>query len=201
MGDWAYWSYTWPPGHGLVYEPLVLCIEGNILSKPNYIYNPIGGRGGGCKLRAYRLIKHNVTVCEPYLTMITNPKTCSALAKFQLSDHKLQLVCTVLCCTCTVMFPSRRRDLGPWEQLNLPMKSFCWGQGPFWLWPVMNIILYRPSHNWLVQLSSDSEQTISKVFDTIGRQYGLAKCFVTCPIANLKQLQQARFTLKSPIGW
>ena len=39
----------------------------------------------------YRLIKHNVTVCEPYLTMITNPKTRSALTKFRLSDHKLHI--------------------------------------------------------------------------------------------------------------
>ena len=47
--------------------------------------------GGVSKLRAYRLIKHNVTVCEPYLTMITNPKTRSALTKFWLSDHKLHI--------------------------------------------------------------------------------------------------------------
>ena len=46
---------------------------------------------GGSKLRAYRLIKHNVTVCEPYPTMITKPKTRSALTKFRLSDHKLHI--------------------------------------------------------------------------------------------------------------
>ena len=36
----------------------------------------------GSKLRAYRLIKHDFTVCEPYLTMITNPKIRSALTNF-----------------------------------------------------------------------------------------------------------------------
>ena len=46
---------------------------------------------GGSKLRAYRLIKHDVTVCEPYLTLITNPKARSALTKFGLSDHKLHI--------------------------------------------------------------------------------------------------------------
>ena len=46
---------------------------------------------GGSKLRAYRLIKHDVTVCEPYLALITNPKARSALTKFRLSDHKLHI--------------------------------------------------------------------------------------------------------------
>ena len=30
-------------------------------------------------------------MCEPYLTLITNPKIRSALTKFQLSDHKLHI--------------------------------------------------------------------------------------------------------------
>ena len=46
---------------------------------------------GGSKLRTYKLIKHDVTVCEPYLTLITNPKIRNALTKFRLSDHKLQI--------------------------------------------------------------------------------------------------------------
>ena len=48
-------------------------------------------QSGGSKLRAYRLIKHDVTVCEPYLALITNPKARSALTKFRLSDHKLHI--------------------------------------------------------------------------------------------------------------
>ena len=54
----------------------------------------------GSKLRAYRLIKHDVTVCEPYVTTITNPKIRSALTKFRLSDHKLHIESSRHCNPC-----------------------------------------------------------------------------------------------------